>query len=265
MNRIITLTSDFGLRDPWVGAMKGVILSIVHGARMVDITHEIAPGAILDASFVIGEVFDTYPEGTVHLVVVDPGVGTERRGIVIEAAGRIFIGPDNGVFSSIINLPEFSQAIHLTNEKFFRHPVSTTFHGRDVFAPVAAHIINGIALSELGEPIDDPVTIEKAKTVTEDGVIKGEVVYVDRFGNLITNISRKELAELGTDAELTISIKGHVIDGILPSYGHGAKALIALINSGARLEIAINEESASEAIYSGEGTPVEVRIRREVE
>src|SRR5260221_2877507 len=178
---LITLLTDFGSQDYFVSAMKGTILSRNSDASIVDITHEIPPQDIRAAAFNLLAAYKDFPAGTIHVVVVDPGVGSARRGIIIDCAGQFFVGPDNGLFSWICEREENSRAINLTNEKFFRHPVSPTFHGRDIFAPVAAALAKGIDLQEFGPLIDDPIKLESlAPRRTKSGEIEATVIHVDR-------------------------------------------------------------------------------------
>jgi len=196
--RIITLSTDFGTADPYVGIMKGVILGIAPAVRIVDITHEIQPFEVSDGAFSIVQAYRFFPKKTIHVVVVDPGVGSTRRPILVEAAGQYFIAPDNGVLSMIYSR-EKAKVRHLTNERYFLHPVSRTFHGRDVFAPVAAHLAAGVASSQFGTLIDDHLRLNfERPTQTGKRVWNGIVLKVDRFGNLITNLRADEFPSLQT-------------------------------------------------------------------
>ena len=192
---LIVLLTDFGLSDPYVGIMKGVILSIAPTCRLVDLTHAIQPQNILQAAFLLSATFRDFPEGTIFLCVVDPGVGTSRLPVLVHAFGAFFVGPDNGLFG-FLNEDPHKQTLHLTNEKFFRHPISQTFHGRDIFAPVAAHLVykGPEILPLLGTPIsrlrDAPTRLP---TITDHG-IEGTIVHIDRFGTLISNIHLHHLS-----------------------------------------------------------------------
>src|SRR5216684_1357565 len=193
---IITLVTDFGSQDYFVGAMKGAILSVNPAAQIVDITHETPPQDIEAAAFNLLATYKDFPAGTIHVAVVDPGVGSTRRPILIECGRQFFVGPDNGIFSWICEREESCRALHLTNEKFFRHPVSATFHGRDVFAPVAAALACGISLQELGDEVDNLVRLNPLKPIVAgDGRINGRVIHIDRFGNCITNLTRENFSE----------------------------------------------------------------------
>jgi S-adenosyl-L-methionine hydrolase (adenosine-forming) len=205
---IITLLTDFGSQDYYVGAMRGVVLSINPDARIVDITHEIPPQDIHAAAFNLFAVYKYFPAATIHLAVVDPGVGSARRPILVECAGQFFVGPDNGLFSWICERERNWRAIHLTNDEFFRHPVSATFHGRDVFAPVAAALSNGVAPAEFGPPIHDLVQLEfLTPKTTADGRIEGAIIHIDRFGNCITNLTSEHLGEKPVRAKLIVDAR----------------------------------------------------------
>jgi S-adenosylmethionine hydrolase len=202
---IITLLTDYGSQDYFVGTMKGVILSINPKACIVDITHEIPPQDIHAGAFNLLASYQTFPSGTIHVAVVDPGVGSARRGVLVECAGQFFVGPDNGLFSWVCERERKFRAVHLINEKFFRRPVSETFHGRDVFAPVAAALSNGVAPQEFGDPISDPVRLESlTPTVVGPGVVKAAIIYIDRFGNCITNLTRENLSSDEVGARLVV-------------------------------------------------------------
>src|SRR5947207_1030860 len=189
---IITLLTDFGSQDYFTAAMKGVILSINPAAQIVDITHEIPPQDIQAAAFNLLATYKDFPAKTIHVAVVDPGVGSTRRAVLIECAGQFFVGPDNGIFGWVCEREGIYNAIHLTNENYFRHPVSATFHGRDIFAPVAAAVSKGGALDEFGPAIKNLIHLESLKPkILSDGAIEASIIYIDRFGNCITNLTRE--------------------------------------------------------------------------
>jgi S-adenosylmethionine hydrolase len=193
---IITLLTDFGNQDYFVGAMKGVILSANPGAVIVDITHEVPAQDIRAAAFNLLATYQDFPSGTIHVAVVDPGVGSKRRPILIECAGQLFVGPDNGLFSWICQREGRFLARHLTSEKYFKQPQSSTFHGRDVFAAVAAALSGGIATEEFGPVIDDLVALEPlSPTANADNTVSAAIIHIDRFGNCITNLTVDQLAE----------------------------------------------------------------------
>src|SRR5687767_13913214 len=193
---LITLLTDFGTSDYFVSAMKGVILSINPDARVVDITHEIPAQDIEAAAFTLLAAHTAFPAGTVHLAVVDPGVGSARRAILVETRGQFFVGPDNGIFSYVCEGKPEARVFEVTNRKYFREPVSSTFHGRDVFAPVAAALSAGTHPSEFGKQITDPVLLAPLQPKkSNDGKVKARIIHIDRFGNCITNLTPNDLTE----------------------------------------------------------------------
>jgi S-adenosylmethionine hydrolase len=261
---IITLLTDFGLSDPYVGTMKGVILSIHPEAKLVDISHEINPGDVRQAAILLEESYPFFPPGTIHLTVVDPGVGSERRSIGLKAVDRVFVGPDNGVFSPFFSGGDQCSVVHVTEKKFFLPAVSPTFHGRDVFAPVAAHLARGVDLHEMGSSITDPVRIDMPSVMIREQSLRGEVTRIDRFGNLITNIPAKTFESwmagnriLITIGQLSVETLGRTFSDVAP------KSALALVGSSGHLEISVNMGRASERVGpSGAhvvGTKVEVK------
>jgi S-adenosylmethionine hydrolase len=193
---ILTLTTDFGASDHYVGAMKGVILSICPRAQIVDICHDVTPFQIAEGAYVIAQAYDCFPKKTVHVVVVDPGVGTARRPILVEAAGQYFVGPDNGVLSMVFSRDKHKVRL-IANDRYFRQPVSATFHGRDIFAPVAAHVAAGVPPSRMGKPIEDYLRPEFAKPRRSgERTWSGSILKIDRFGNIVTNFHVRDFPDL---------------------------------------------------------------------
>ena len=252
---LITLLTDFGLRDYFVGAMKGVILSINPNANIVDITHEIPSQDIRAGAFNLLAVYKDFAPATIHVGVVDPGVGSARRGIVISCAGQFFVGPDNGLFSWICEREESFRAFELTNEKFFRHPVSSTFHGRDIFAPVAAALSSGVGLEEFGPQIDDPVRLESlAPRRADSGSIEATIIQIDRFGNCITNLTREHFA-----AGARLIIRDREISLLRLFFSDNEAQpddLFCYFGSAGFLEIAVRNSSAAQALGVRRGEPV---------
>jgi hypothetical protein len=259
---LLTFLSDFGLDDWFVGVVRGVILEICPDARIVDLSHAIPPGDVARGSFVLEAAAPDFPAGTIHIAVVDPGVGTRRRGIAVRAHGQLFVGPDNGVLEWAFADP--AAEIHsLTETRFFREPVSRTFHGRDVFGPVAAHLARGVELRELGPRLTDPVRTARRAAVATGGEVRGQVMLVDRFGNALTNVSA-ELVARGfpgvPEAQLEVELCGRRIRGLSRSYGDSpVGALVALIGSSGRLEVAQVGGHAASRLGAGLGDPVTVR------
>lgn len=263
MNRIITLTSDFGTRDGYVGTMKGVILRINPDATIVDITHEIAPQNTEQGAFLFAASAKYFPANTIHVVVVDPGVGSTRRGIAVQAGETIFVAPDNGVLTKALGdkvSDSAVRAVQLTKAKFWLPFVSSTFHGRDIFAPVAAHLSLGTGIEALGEPITDWVRLPAFWPTRRgtDGWV-GRVTHIDRFGNIVTNIEADLL--VNSDPRMVVvEIGGKKIVGLKRTYADAAEGeLIALIGSGSDLEIAQRNGNASKTLGIVSGAEVVVR------
>ena len=250
---VITLTTDFGTSDPYAGVMNGVILGINPEARIVELTHQVRPQAVHQGAFLIGKSHRYFPPGTIHLVVVDPGVGTARRAILLLTPTAAFVAPDNGVLTYVVpeenrqaraGLPEGYRAYSLTNPAFWRNPVSNTFHGRDIFAPVAAHLSLGVEPERLGESADSLTLLSLSRPRWQAGLLKGNVVHVDRYGNLVTDI---EANILGEGNDIRIEVKGRVIDGLSRSYAEGGE-LMGIIGSFDTLEIAARNGSAASTL-----------------
>lgn len=257
---VITLLTDFGSEDYFVGAMKGAILSINPQALIVDITHEIPPQDIEAAAFNLLAVYQDFPAGTIHVAVVDPGVGSTRRPILIECGGQFFVGPDNGIFSWICEREGNCRAIHLTNEQFWRHPASATFHGRDIFAPVAAALSTGVAITEFGAELSDHVRLEVLlPEVASDGRIVGRVIHIDRFGNCITNLTREHFGGDQTASGAKLLINGREISSFRQFFSEGAvdgNDLFCLVGSTGFLEIAARNSSAATVLNAQRGNTV---------
>jgi S-adenosylmethionine hydrolase len=259
---IITLMTDFGLTDPYVAIMKGVILSINPRARLVDISHHIIAGSILQAAGVIRETFSFFPEGTVHVAVVDPGVGSDRRLIALEAGGHLFVGPDNGVFWPLIADYGENRVIHITERRYLLPHVTRTFHGRDVFAPVAAHLSLGVDPGQMGSEIKDPVELSLPKAHERGELLHGQVVRVDNFGNLITNISYQELERFLKESKLIIHIGNLEIKDLNSIYSDVEKGEpLAFINSSGMLEVAINLGRAADYVCIDPGEIVGAAVK----
>ncbi|MCE5311887.1 MAG: SAM-dependent chlorinase/fluorinase [Nitrospiraceae bacterium] len=240
---IVTLTTDFGHSDCFAAEMKGVILSISPDSRLVDVTHHIERHAVRHAAIVIDSASAYFPKGTVHVVVVDPGVGSSRRPIAIKAGGSYFIGPDNGVFSKILARTARPALHQITNKKYVLTFDSSTFYGRDVFGPVAAHLANGLDIKELGKRITDPIMIDFNAPFEDNGVISGEIEYVDGFGNAISNIKCK-------GCEFFETISAVLVDDIpvvpMKCYAEAEEgSLSCLVNSSGCLEFFVNQYSAA--------------------
>jgi S-adenosylmethionine hydrolase len=259
---IITLTTDFGINDHFVGAMKGVLLETVPNAQIVDISHAVQPFDILDGALTISQAYSYFPSGTVHVVIVDPGVGTARRPIVLAGERYFFVAPDNGVLSLVYAREERFSVRHITAEHYFLPELSKTFHGRDIFSPVAAYLAKGVDPEKLGDEITDYVRFAapRPKPVDEH-TLRGVVLKVDRFGNLVTNITRTDLPSLFGEAPPAFKIalgKGQVIR-MCSNYAEGGPGeAFGILGSMGYLEIATNRGSAQQLLGAGKGSEVNV-------
>jgi S-adenosylmethionine hydrolase len=246
---VIALVTDFGTRDYYVGAVKGVILSMAPAAVIADITHDIPPHDVAAAAFILGACYRDFPRDTVFVCVVDPGVGSRRRGIVVRSGGYRFVGPDNGIFTSVID--GGSTIVEITNEDHFRKPVSPTFHARDVFAPVAARLWTGVPLSEVGPRVEDPVLLPVRPSSRS-----AKVIHVDRFGNVVTSITADEAVD-GLELKVGRTVvreQRHFYDGA------PAREAFLIAGSSGFLEIAVNCGSAAELLDVKVGDDIEIRI-----
>jgi len=241
---LITLMTDFGYQDAFVGVMKGVIAGINPKAQEVDLTHGIPAQDVMAAALILRHAVGYFPRGTIHVAVVDPDVGSARKPLLIEADGNYFIGPDNGIFSLTMEGKTPSRIVHLSNPAYHLQPTSRTFHGRDIFAPVAAHLSLGVPPAEFGESQNSFVRLALPKTVRRDREIDGEILYIDGYGNLFTNVSEHDLTGLPSSG-LAIALGPVRVKGLAPSYASaGAGDFIAVINSWGLLEISVYKESA---------------------
>ena len=258
---VITLLTDFGSADYFVGAMKGVILSINPGATIVDITHEIPPQDIETGAFNLLSCYRQFPAGTIHVAVVDPGVGSDRRAIVIECADQLFVGPDNGLFSWICEREKNWTATQITNHKFFRKPVSNTFHGRDIFAPVAAALSAGHQPHEFGPPITDLAKLPSLETATpNENTVDGRIIHVDRFGNCVTNFTRETLASRGAAMSWRIILNDHEIDSFRSFFADSSfDEVFAIVGSAGFIELCVRNGSAAELLNIQRGQRVQLR------
>lgn len=259
--RVITLTTDFGVRDAYVGTMKGVILGINPEATIVDLCHEIVPQDVRQGALALYNACRYFPVGTIHVAVVDPGVGSERRPIAVGTSQAVFVGPDNGVFSLVVGGWERRSEVtivHLTEPRFWLPEVSSTFHGRDIFSPVAAHLSLGVPLEALGQVVDDMVRLSLPQPeVRDDGTILAQVLRIDRFGNVITSVPEGLVAEEDVSA---VEIGGRQISRLSHTYSQvESGALVALIGSEGFLEVAVRDGNAARTLEVAVGAPVIIR------
>lgn len=263
---IITLTTDFGTADPYVGMMKGAVLGINPRASIVDLCHSIGPQAIQQGAFIIGAAFSYFPADTIHVVVVDPGVGTDRKAILLLTPAGRFLAPDNGVLSYVLAryaagdaaneaLPPLCKAYVLDKSAYWRNPISTTFHGRDIFAPVAAHLSLGVPPEEMGTPVSSVTRLAIPRPAWDGDILEGYVVHIDRFGNLITDIPEGLLAG---HRGLTVEVAGRVIKSLSASYAEGA-GLLAIIGSLGYLEVSVTGGNAASTLGARIGDRISVR------
>jgi S-adenosyl-L-methionine hydrolase (adenosine-forming) len=262
--QFITLTTDFGSSDHFVGTMKGVILSINPEAQLVDIGHFVNPYDVFDAAYMLAQSYRYFPSDTIHLVVVDPGVGSARRPLLARTMEHKFVAPDNGVLSLVYEREERTEVRHITADHYFMNPVSNTFHGRDIFAPVVGWLSKGVEVDKFGEVVTDyaKFTSPKPKWAGEK-LLKGVVIKIDRFGNLITNISPTDVPQLFNEnpPRFRIVINHHEITALNLSYSMGKPSeLFAIVGSSGFLEICTNRSSAAKAINAARGVDVAVML-----
>ena len=259
---IVTLTTDFGTNDHFVGAVKGVILDIVPEAAIVDITHAVQAFDVLDGAIAISQAYSYFPTGTVHMVVVDPGVGTTRRPILASSDGYHFVAPDNGVLSMVYAREERMHVRHVTSEHYFRQPVSNTFHGRDIFAPVAAYLAKMVDSHKFGDEIEDYVRFAAPRPkLNGDNRLRAVVLKVDRFGNLITNVTPEDAPALfgASPAGFKIVVGNKEITVIRTAYAEGAPGeVFGILGSMGYLEIVANRAAAAQLTGAGKGSEVSI-------
>jgi len=265
---IITLTTDFGDHDSYVAQMKGIILGLAPDIRIIDVTHQIAPQSILQAACILPDLANSFPWGSLHVVVVDPGVGSNRRILAVEADGQRFIAPDNGLLDLVMHAATCVSIVELTNRSFWRQPVSNTFHGRDIMAPVAAHWVQGATLHELGTPLEtEPVALNLSQPILNEQTLKGEVIHIDHFGNVITNIKPQHLDQLtNTDStnkfNFVVSIGSFNFTGIQSTYSSVEIGEPVLLWGSAHfLELAVNGGHAASQFNVSSGTPVTISLK----
>jgi len=259
---LITLLTDFGDRDWFVASMKGVILTINPHATLVDLSHHVPPHSVEDAAYILKSCYRYFPDGTVHMAVVDPGVGSARRAITVKSARYFFLAPDNGVLSYIFDDEQPVEVREINQRKFRRESPGRTFDGRDLFAPAAARLAKQEPFESYGPVIGDYQTFPIAQPHWEQATLVGEIVYGDRFGNLITNLAQQHLEEVRVVAkgrQLSVLIGKRIIEGLVESYSEGmAEKPSALINSEGKLEVFLKEASAADLLKVGRGARIEV-------
>lgn len=254
---IVALLTDFGTRDAYVGAMKGVILQICPEVTIVDLTHDIEPHDVRGGARTLAACHPYYPPGTIFVAVVDPGVGSARRAIAVDTGDSRLVGPDNGVLSAVLETHRPKKIVELTDRRYQRPTVSKTFEGRDRFAPAAAHLAKGVAMTLLGRGLSDYVRLVWPQPVTGPDRLEGEVESVDRFGNLVTNVPRAAVERLLRDGQIDVQLGAHAVPRIVATYADApAGEVCALFGSTDHLEIAVNGGSAAARLGAGPGAPV---------
>ena len=257
---IVTLTTDFGARDSYVAQLKGVLLACCEAVRVLDLTHGIPPHDIVEGALFLAGAVPAFPPGTVHLAVVDPGVGTARRAMAVEVAGQFVVCPDNGLLTLLARSHPIAAAHELTNPDLRREPASATFQGRDVFAPAAGHLARGGALADLGPPATDLVQLAAPEPVAGEGAVRGEVMHVDRFGNAITNIPASMLPD--APRGVRVQVAGRPLPLLRTYADAGRGEPLALVGSNGYVEVAVREGSAADALGLGRGDAVRVAATR---
>jgi len=258
---VITLLTDFKIKDGYAGIMKGVIFSINPQCQIIDLAHEVSPQMILEAAFILGYSYRYFPRGSIHMVVVDPGVGGERRPIVVETKENLFVGPDNGVFTYIYQEADSVRVFELARREYFLSEVGNTFHGRDIFSPVAARLSLGIAPEKFGDEIKDFIKKDIPEIRANEREINGEIIYADGFGNLVTNISVKMITDFTRGKIFDLIVGKKRINGILKCYyDAGEGELLAIFGSSGYLEISVNKGSARLELNADRGDSVRIVI-----
>lgn len=263
MRNVITLTTDFGLQDYYVSAMKAVILGIAPDVRLIDISHDIPSQDIMAGSWILRNSAMLFPPGTVHTVVVDPGVGTDRDPVALQIEDQYFVGPDNGIFSLLTEERTY-KAVRLTKRKYWRENPSNTFHGRDIFAPVAAYLSRGTPLGDLGEPVEELATYRWTVPIADKDGLQGMVIHIDKFGNLITNLSKSLIEDVIDSKNVKIYVGNTILDEIVATFGsvpEGEPA--AFIGSSGMLEVGINKGNAEQMLGVQKGAQISVVLQKE--
>ena len=259
---IITLLTDFGTTDHYVASLKGVMLSINPHCTLIDITHQVSPQDIKEGAFTLANAYSFFPKGTIHLSVVDPGVGGSRRAILVVTQDYFFVGPDNGLFTLAAPKEQVRQVVALTNKKFFLPKVCTTFHGRDLFAPVAAHLSLGVKPEAFGNELDSWVELDFGKPRIKARELTGEILHIDVFGNLISNINEDEFFRFAKDHPFIIKVGKRTIHGLKRGYWGGkGNEPIALFGSGGFLEISVREGNAQKVLGIKRGDPIQISTK----
>jgi S-adenosylmethionine hydrolase len=263
VSAIITLTTDFGERDAYVAAMKGVLLSLCPSATVVDITHEVPPQDIRAGAYILGQACRWFPQGTIHVAVVDPGVGGARRPIAVRTERHTFVGPDNGLLSRACARERGVEAFHIADRRYALPEVSRTFHGRDIFAPAAGHLANGVPASSLGPALSDWTQLPDLKPTISGDTLTGGVIHIDRFGNAVTNVTEPDFRTFTDSGRFEITLRSLALTALSDSYDAVLSgAPLAIFGSGGELEISVNGGDARETLGIQRGDVVRIVRRR---
>jgi len=262
-NPVITLLTDFGTKDHYVASMKGVILKINPRCHLIDITHEVSPHAIREGAFILANAYSYFPKGTIHLAIVDPGVGGTRKPLLLVTRSHCFVGPDNGLFTIVARKERVERILALDEQKYHLSKVSPTFHGRDIFAPVAAHLSLGVNPSAFGHKVESLSGLKFEGPFIKEGRLLGEILHIDAFGNLVSNIDEERLFRFARGRSFVIRAGGKTIRGFKRGYWEGKKGeLIALLGSGGFLEISAREGKAQRVLKAKRGDPIQIIISK---
>lgn len=259
--KIVALLTDFGLRDNFVGTMKAVILNINDKANIIDLSHDVERQDIFGAAFLLRSSYRYFPKGSIFLTVIDPGVGTERNALIVKTRNYFFVGPDNGVLSLAVFEDGLMKAVKISNKKYMLKDISDTFHGRDIFAPASAYLSKGMALASFGRSLKEIKRLHVQEPEAAGNILKGEVIYIDRFGNLITNIDKRHFLLFTGNKKFEIQLRDRKIVSLSKAYQHaGEGELLAIFGSSGYLEISVNGASAREYFMANKGEEVRVII-----
>lgn len=262
MRNVITLTTDFGLKDYYVSAMKAVMLGIAPEVRLIDVSHDIPSQDIMAGSWVLKNSAMLFPSGTVHTVVIDPGVGTDRAPIALKVEDQYFVGPDNGIFS-LLTADHYYSAVRLSKQEYLRDNHSATFHGRDIFAPAAAHLSRGVDLHDLGEPIDELVSYRWMQPIADRDGLEGTVIHIDKFGNLVTNIPKSLFEEVIAGKKVKIYVGNVILNSVEPTFASVAEGEpVAYIGSAGMLEVGINKGNAEQMLGVQKGAQISLILQK---
>jgi len=258
---IVGFLSDFGIKDNFAGVVKAIILKLNPSAQIIDISHQVSPHDILEAGFILKSSFKFFPPKTIFLAIVDPGVGSKRKALIVKTKNFYFVAPDNGLLSLVLKEEPSLKIIEITNDRYFLKPVSYTFHGRDIFAPVVGYLLQGIPIEKFGKETKRYEVLSLAPLNKKEDLLEGEIIYIDSFGNLVTNIEDKIFNDFVRNKKFKIQVKGFIIDKISLNYSEApARKPTALLDSFGYLEISLREKNAAKVLGLKKGDKIKVLI-----